>query len=281
MYSLTRFLVTGIAGLGIFLLVKKTRTIYKRLYYRYLLIIFIALNYVLNFVPLENLFYSFDSVEKAYYYANFDKSNIQLVVSGKESDLVIGEKDNISTYLILPKTSNGWKVGQGINKKLRILTIKDGISFSVYQYKETSDFYIDVSGFDNEELMISDSRGSEFCKYNGNYYAYIQNFDEQYSINVNGQDFSFTEQSQIGGGAKGTVLFTSIVASAFALYYIACFLTVLRVEKITNLMQESDMSKVKNHVFPTRLLCKVLTFGVERKQMIQFYNYLCDMCYCA
>ena len=68
---------------------------------------------VLAFLPIENSFVTFDSPKAAYEYFNSGKSNIELVVKGDNCDFIIDRKKDSDTYLIVPKTANGWKIGIG------------------------------------------------------------------------------------------------------------------------------------------------------------------------
>lgn len=162
-------------------------------------VISIMLLLVLCFIPVENLFYTFDSPEDAYTYFNYGRE-VELVVSGDESDLVIGSQDGSYTYLIVPKTDDGWKVGLGIDTKRRAKSGSDGTFITIFQYKNTADYFVEVTVIGESVASISDSYDSKFytldrqsslSKSVVTYYAYMPNFDSQYSVEVNGTAFSF------------------------------------------------------------------------------------------
>lgn len=154
-----------------------------------------ALITILAFLPLENLFITFNSPKDAYEYYNLGKSNIQLVVEGENSDFVIDCKNDSDTYLIIPKTPNGWKIGIGSNTKRIIQKLSKGITIYVYQYKNTNDYYITILDTTGGETDIRDNYNTKFyCLKRRNvslgktfvtYYAHISSFNSEYNIIVN------------------------------------------------------------------------------------------------
>lgn len=147
----------------------------------------ITLITALAFIPFENLFFSFKSPEESYKYVNSEISNVKLVVNGNNSDFVIGEKNNSDVYLIIPKTSSGWKVGIGTNTKRIAQKITNDVVIYVYQYKNTDDYFIAVHNIKNTNIELTDVYGSEFIADKRIYYANIQNFDQQYWVDVNSE----------------------------------------------------------------------------------------------
>lgn len=73
---------------------------------------------VLSFIPFENSFITFKSLDSAYHYV-YGKSDMKLVVEGDDCDFVVGsqkDKDKV-TYAFMPKTADGWKASKNINAK--------------------------------------------------------------------------------------------------------------------------------------------------------------------
>lgn len=95
------------------------------------MIIFVAMP-VSSLFPIENLFVTFSTPEKSYNYVNFEKAKI--VISGDTTDLVIGHEN---TYLIIPKTDKGWKIGRGLDTKTVSVNYNDGIMVSLFKHKKT------------------------------------------------------------------------------------------------------------------------------------------------
>ena len=169
----------------------------RPLCYYLVLFLSVGLVVVLSYLPLENLFITFDTPEKAFEYYNWGESDIELVVEGENCGFVVGSKENTDTYLIIPKTTDGWKIGIGSDTKKIVHKLDDGISVYVYQYKNTNDYFITILNTSGGESKVSDDYNTEFYsleKYNGSldkhfitYYAHISGFDSQYSVVVNGK----------------------------------------------------------------------------------------------
>lgn len=183
--------------------IAKSRAIHKRLLYIISTSVSVTLILVLAFLPFENLFISFNSAKDAYEYYVLGKSSIELVVEGDGCDLVVDRKNDSDTYLIIPKTSHGWKVGIGSNTKRRVQKITDGIVIYVYQYKNTNDFFVTVLDTNGGDTSVSDDNNTHFFsleKKNDSlgisfitYYGHISSLDTQYSIEVNGNKVSLGE----------------------------------------------------------------------------------------
>lgn len=152
--------------------------------------------------PVENYFVTFSTPEEAYSYMNFEK--VKLVVEGNKSAFVVGEKDRADyDYLVIPRNQNGWKLGRGVDIKLKEQKIIEGIFVDIYEYKDGDDYYVTVLDMSGKELEILDSCDSRFIKLSydneeidnnySSYYASILSFDENYWISVNGKQISFSE----------------------------------------------------------------------------------------
>lgn len=194
------FVVIRLAFLGIvfmvnFLLIRKSRSIYKC---RWLIIAFVAavmLTTISAFLPIENAFVHFSSPESAYSYNH--SGSVKLVVEGKNTAFVVGGKGDTDVYAIVPKFHNAWKMGMGLDTKRVAQTVSGGITIDVYQYKNTNDYYITVLDTNGGVLDIADNHKSTFVhveKANSTlnksfytYYTFIDGFDETYSITVNGK----------------------------------------------------------------------------------------------
>lgn len=87
---------------------------------------------MLTFLPFENLFVTFYSPKAAYEYFYLVKSNIELIVNGDDCNFIITHKNDSDTYLIIPKTADGWKIGIGSNTKRIIQKLSNGIVLYVY-----------------------------------------------------------------------------------------------------------------------------------------------------
>ena len=204
MFSIIR-LIIGCVFLGCSIsVIKKSKVVCKRLLYVVFTSISVALIAVLAFLPFENLFITFNSPKAAYEYYNFGKSNIELVLEGNNCDFVIDRKNDSDTYLIIPKTTDGWKIGIGSNTKRIVQKLTNGITVYVYQYKNTSDYFITILDTNGGESTVLDDYNTEFSSLKRNndflgktfvtYYAHISNFNPQYSVTVNGDKIVLASQ---------------------------------------------------------------------------------------
>jgi len=198
MFSIIRLVIGG-AFYGCSIVgINKLKVGSKRVLYIVFALITVALIGLLAFLPFENLFITFDSPEKSYEYYNLGKSDVSLVVEGDNCDFVVEQDGGSKSYLIIPKTDEGWKLGIGINTKRIAQKIDNGVAVYVYRYKQTNDYFITVFDTNGGESTVKDNYNSEFLsleKYDETvekkfvtYYAHVSNPDSQYSVTVNGNE---------------------------------------------------------------------------------------------
>jgi len=198
MYIIIR-IVLGCVFFGCsFAVINKSQIIRKHILHVVFLAISIAVITLSAFVPFENLLITFDSPKDAYEYYNFGKSDIQLIVEGDNCDFVINRKNGVDTYLIIPKTAEGWKIGLGSNTKRIVQKLSNGITVYVYQYKNTSDYFITILNTNGGEAIVSDVYNTKFHSLEKKnefigktfitYYAHVPVYNPQYSIVVNGNE---------------------------------------------------------------------------------------------
>ena len=199
MYNTIRLIISCVFLACSVIAIKKSKVIRKRILYIVFTSLSVFLMVALAFLPFENLFVTFDSPKAAYEYYeyyNLEKSNIELVVEGDECDFIIDCKNGSDAYLIIPKTANGWKIGIGSNTKRIVQKFSNGIVLYVYQYKDTSDYFITILDTNGGESTVSDEYNTKFFsleRYDDilgkkfvTYYAHITDLNPQYSVTVNG-----------------------------------------------------------------------------------------------
>ncbi len=195
MYSIIRLIIGCIFLVCSITAIKNSKVIRKHILYIVFTSFSMILIVVLAFLPFENLFVTFDSPKEAYEYFNLGKSNIALIVEGDDSDFIIEHKNDSDTYLIIPKTADGWKIGIGSNTKRIVQKLSNGIVLYVYQYKNTSDYFITILDTNGGESTISDEYNTKFFSLERRnnslgktfvtYYAHVTNLNPQYSVIVN------------------------------------------------------------------------------------------------
>jgi len=137
---------------------------------------------VLLLIPVENYFYSFCSVEKAYNYKHHEA--LISYVECDEGVLCIGQKtDGSFICYTLEKSEKGYKLPQGLNEKIRNHSSK----FGIFIFKQ----------FDNQSLILTQVRGS---KYDGK--DFVDNGDGYYYFIVDGKIIN----SCIGVGSEKVTL---------------------------------------------------------------------------
>ena len=195
MFSIIR-LIIGCIFLMASVIVIQAKPIRKRIQYIVSALVSVVLMVMLAFFPFENYFVTFHSPTESYEYYIWGKSNIVLVVEGNNCDFIVNREKEHDTYLIIPKTTDGWKIGIGLNTKRIVQKNSNGIIVNIYQYKNTNDYYITVFNTEGGELNVSDSYNTQFYSLEKNnnslgkkfitYYAHIFDFNPQYNIHVDG-----------------------------------------------------------------------------------------------
>ena len=195
MYNIIRLIMGCIFLVCSIIVIKNSKAIRKHILYIVFTSLSVLLIVVLTFLPFENLFITFDSPNAAYEYYNLGRSNIELIVEGDDCDFIIDRKNDSDTYLMIPKTADGWKIGIGSNTKRKVQKLSNGIVLYVYQYKDTSDYFITILDTNGGESTVSDEYNTKFFsleRYNDSleknfvtYYAHITNLSPQYSVIVN------------------------------------------------------------------------------------------------
>ena len=195
MYNIIRLIIGCIFLVCSITTIKKSKLIRKHILYIVFTSLSVLLIVVLTFLPFENLFVTFDSPKAACEYFNLGKSNIELIVEGGDCDFIIDRNNDSDTYLIIPKTAYGWKIGVASNTKRIVQKFSNGIVVYVYQYKNTSDYFITILDTNGGESTVSDEYNTKFFSleiYNDSlgkvfvtYYAHITTLNQQYSVIVN------------------------------------------------------------------------------------------------
>lgn len=202
LYWIIRCVLGLIILLVVFFLIKKYSIIKNNLLYAISFIIVSILIGLMYFVPVENIFITFSSAEKAFNYISSWK--IQHIVQGSETDLIVAAKGSSDTYKILPKTEKGWKLSTGLETE-KYSVFHNGTSIDIYRNKKTDDYYIRVFNIYDERIEVSDSYGSEFyavSKTNDEsskqvYYAYIQNPFNDYELFINDEKVDLHNQGTV------------------------------------------------------------------------------------
>lgn len=156
------------------------------------------------FLPVENLLVDFSCPEKVYKYMCLGNDEIKTVVYGEKSAMVIAEKSkNTYNILFVPQSKDGWRIGNTMDTVSVYHKATEDFFIDVKKYSNTDDYYITVNDIGSKIKTIKDLDNSEFVSLVGNesdnekqitfYYASIQNFNEQYWIEINGEKICLGE----------------------------------------------------------------------------------------
>lgn len=210
MYTFIRFFLWLILSAGIVFLVRKNGWIKSKKRYVILVIGLIILYCLVSMVPYENAVVTFDSVEDAFAWVNTRNEEIFLVIPGESADLVLSGKDKASTqWTAIPKTGEGWKVGEGGLWPVRTTVsmeeeLRTGLAISVCRYRNTEDYFLSVTLYPSRGFTerIWDNRGSEFILMDRTespeyvfytYYAHFVGMDEPYILTIDDTEFLLIE----------------------------------------------------------------------------------------
>ena len=220
MFGVIRILLIFLLSLIAFFIILRFSKNHPKRMFRIIAVV-VLLSALLVFIPFENLVYNFKSAEEVYEYYYFSEEKVEMVVEGEQSDFVIGKKNGTRTFLIVPKTSDGWRIGISLNTKKVAHKFFNGFIVNVYQYKNINDYFVTVSYIKGGELSVSDYYNTKFYSLKDGflgknfvtYYAHITNLNPQYSVIVNDNKIVLEKTGdgsleKIGSnqGTQGTVL---------------------------------------------------------------------------
>ena len=182
------FLLIPLVLLRVLKILRRNRT------FVVLLILSILIMTASIFVPFENLIMTFNTPEEVYRYYSLKTNNIS-IIEGNDSALVIDRQNNKDSYYMVPRVSQGWKIGIGTDMKSISRTIANELFVDVYQYKDSDDYYICINHISGDSLFLSDEYQTNFHSlkrndYSGketfSYYACIHFVNPEYNLIVNG-----------------------------------------------------------------------------------------------
>lgn len=154
----------------------------------------ILLGTVTALIPMEHTIWRFDSPERAFAFKN--RGKVVLTLEGEESAYVLAEDGKDSCrYDYVAKKDDKWCAVSGMTKR-PVMIVNDTAAVLVYRFRNTEDYYIEVWSHDNEEVTVSDNRGTVFHKIGKSYaieditvsdytyYGYVRHIDASYQIKV-------------------------------------------------------------------------------------------------
>lgn len=157
----------------------------------------------LSLCRIENVFYTFPTVESVAEYACGD--DVNCIVDGKSSSLILYTDEDSYTMMIAPRQKSGYKIGTDIRRKIITKNIVNGYIVYILEYMGIEDHYIYIRGLsDTSEISVEDSCNSQFVEFKqeddlGNVkvtdyqaLAFIEEYTEGYTVTITSGGESIT-----------------------------------------------------------------------------------------
>lgn len=151
-----------------------------------------------TFIPVENYVTNFNSPKDVYEY--LFRKDVELVVEGNESAIVIGKKGmNNNSFTVVHKKQDGWTINPSVDKMWEDKILVPGIMINLIYHKKTNEYYVSVRGIEDIN-NINDSNDSTFSSLTVasnplykevEYYAFISEYNDNYWIEINGDRYTF------------------------------------------------------------------------------------------
>ena len=179
----------------------------KKQFKIYILIgVLVVLFLCMKILLLEPASKRYESLETAFKYHYGDDSEVMLILDGKESSYVVGDDGSMHTAITFSKGNNYWKDITYPNKltTYSLSNLRYDINLSKY---DEDDCYVAVMVRRMDDAVVYDSCGSEYITlpmneesdglYTVGFYAYIEDFDADYWINVGDSQITLDEMRKI------------------------------------------------------------------------------------
>lgn len=150
---------------------------------------------MLSLCRIENVFYTFPTVESVAAYVCGD--DVNCIVDGKSSSLILYTDEDSYTMMIAPRQKSGYKIGTDIRTKRVLEYLGDGYAVYILEYMGIEDHYIYIAGrSDTSEVSVEDSCHSKFVEFKeenvfGNVkftdyqaLAFIEEYTEGYVVTI-------------------------------------------------------------------------------------------------
>lgn len=198
MYILIRLIFWIIIVL--FCLKRIKRTTSKKIFFVILLVTSCVLPYVLNLLPVENLFYKFNSIKSISSYMGI-KDIIDEAENNSSVMLVNGKKNKLYSVDFILKDNDGYKICSNYRIENKAISVYKDYNIQLYHIRNTKDYYlfiIDATG--NQNIYIEDNQRNVFTKNRKSYgasshpvninyyYCSIHDFNDHYKLYINGEE---------------------------------------------------------------------------------------------
>ena len=160
----------------------------------------LVLSLGLGLLPVEDLFVTFSTPQSAYKYNQSYANNVDLVVEGESSALVVGSSrfklaDNEFVLSAFEKKEGGYKLGFTFEfKPVNLGQLDNKYVYHVYKHTASDDYYIHVMSSFAVKTDVADINGTAFsCIQKNNhyyYYGYAHRMEEGYCLIIDGKEYN-------------------------------------------------------------------------------------------
>ena len=198
LYGILRIIIISVLFIIFIVVQKRCRKALKKNRILIYILITMVLGALLFLIPFENAFFNFSSPQAVFKYEF--SGNIEAIVEGDKSTMIIYSKNNTYSSTIIPKNQNGWKLGTALTYKIIATKYYEKCMVELHQFKDSNDYYVfvmDVFVPDSTIRNITDNRHSEFNYHLSEicgvdevtyvYYTYIKKIGDGYKLNIDGE----------------------------------------------------------------------------------------------
>lgn len=158
LYGLIRVLIFAILALTLILLFKKHK---NKKVFLISIVILIAFTVAIFNIPFENLFFSFDSPSEVLSYAG--QGEIIGIAENTDSAMLMTKLNaNQYSHFFVLKSGNKYKIADFNDGKKVAEEHYESITITIYNVKDTNDYYLNVWGTVSNETLLSDSCNTDF-----------------------------------------------------------------------------------------------------------------------
>ena len=204
--GIIRIIIGLIIGCIVLIFLQKSKKLRRKSALLISILVVVLVSTLMSFISFENAFITFPTAEKSFNYFHGKSMNVQLVLDGEESSFVVAGDNGEYTIQLVPKTNDGWKVARGIDSKRVLHKVIEGYSVTIYKYKDSKDYFVNVISTNGGNVEISDNCNSKFygLSYENeilneqfySYYASVEKYDDSYSLILNDKEIPICETTE-------------------------------------------------------------------------------------
>ena len=123
------------------------------------IVLLVVLCLVVCSLPFENLFVTFQTPEEVFAYSK-SGDIIQMVENENSSAVIYQKEKDAYSIAFMIKKNNGYQISSFFSTKREVLGSYKSVAILLYNVRGTSDFYLYINGFVEQEITIQDNLGT-------------------------------------------------------------------------------------------------------------------------